>query len=147
MFFTNLQNNELSLYHKIIFAQDMSLSLTDILNSDLFKVVSHNGVYKIFPLFYCKNISCNNSDVKILENKCIITPSINDLFFNFTVDNTDIVIFEDVDLAYKDISDELSTSEFNNYIQNSNKLNRVILFIMYRFKFFYHIFAFKLFFF
>lgn len=117
MFFTNLQNNELSLYHKIIFAQDMSLSLTDILNSDLFKVVSHNGVYKIFPLFYCKNISCNNSDVKILENKCIITPSINDLFFNFTVDNTDIVIFEDVDLAYKDISDELSTSEFNNYIQ------------------------------
>ena len=117
MFFTNLQNNELGLYHKSIFAKDMSLSLTDILNSDMFKVVPHNGLYKIFPLFYCENISCNNKEVKILENKCIITPNINDLFFNFTVDNTDIIIFEDVDLPYKDIGDELSTNEFNNYIQ------------------------------
>ncbi|WP_407415828.1 hypothetical protein [Methanobrevibacter sp.] len=119
MYFSSLINPELELYHKLINVRNMSLSLSDILGSDLFKTVSlGSGLYKIFPLFYCKQITSNNDKiVKILENKCIITTNTNNLFFNFITDNEDIVIFDDTAVPLFDISDSVSTEEFNNYIQ------------------------------
>ncbi|MBR1610731.1 MAG: hypothetical protein IJ672_04470, partial [Methanobrevibacter sp.] len=119
MYFTNLSNTELELYPGRIQIRNMSLSLLDMLNSDLFKTVNlGGGLYKIFPLFYCREITSNNKEVvKILDNKCIITSNMDNLFFNFLTDDEGTVIFNDVDVPLFDIGDTISTNDFNNYIQ------------------------------
>ena len=75
MYFTNINNSELSQYHNKA-ENNFSRALQSILDEDepnLFKVEDINGdILKIYPLFYCEEISSSNDDDKIIENKCVI---------------------------------------------------------------------------
>ena len=63
-----------------------NLRLTDVLNSDLFKIeeIISNKIYRIFPLFYCENITSTNPYDKILSNKCIICQKSENTVLSFS---------------------------------------------------------------
>ena len=73
MYFGNISDRELSQYHNKVYT-NFSMGLTNVLSSPLFKIeeIVPNNIYKIYPLFYCENISSTNSADKIIENKCVI---------------------------------------------------------------------------
>ena len=117
MYYDNLNNSELQLFHQIITARDMSVSLTEILSSDLFKKIRFdNNIVKIFPLFYAEKIETDSTIAKVLDNKCIITSiTEREQYFHFVSDESDIVMFEE-GLAYA-LGHELTLSEYNGFVQ------------------------------
>lgn len=117
MYFKSLINEELKPFHKIINIKNFSISLSDILESSLFKVDRINEtICKIYPLFYCKEITSDDNS-KILENKCIITSIAEDeKYFNFISNDDTPVVYDDL-LRYYDVGNKISTKYFNAYIQ------------------------------
>lgn len=117
MYFRSLINEELKHFHGLMNVKNFSISLSEILQSNLFKVdrISEN-ICKIYPLFYCKEIISDDNS-KILENKCILT-SISDeeKYFNF-ISNSDVPVIYDAVLDYYGIGDKINTADFNAYIQ------------------------------
>lgn len=73
MYFTDINDAELSQYHNKVY-NNFSMPLVRVLSSPLFKIeiIIPNSIYKIYPLFYCEEISSSNDDDKIIENKCVI---------------------------------------------------------------------------
>ena len=69
MYFTNIGNEELQYFHGLQ-AKNFTVSLTDMLDSDMFKVetVIADTLHRVYPLFYTRGISSTNPDDKILEN-------------------------------------------------------------------------------
>ena len=128
MYFTNLTNEELQLYHKITSLDSVSLDLTLMQESSLFNVNNlGNNIYKIIPLFYVDEITCNEDNVKILDNKCIILQEqTNPTFINFITNNetNSSYIWDDTyrkdsatPLPLIDPSDDITMPQFNNLIQ------------------------------
>lgn len=73
MYFTNINDAELSLFHKTV-QNNLNITLPYVLTSPMFKIeeIIENKLYKVYPLFYCEKIVSSNSNDKILDNKCII---------------------------------------------------------------------------
>ena len=117
MYFKSLINDELQHFHKLESIRNFSITLTEILDSKLFKKEEiTTGIYRIYPLFYCSKIITNDTSTKILENKCILTTtSENEKYFNFITDEDTPVIYDGID--YYTISDKLTTNEFNAFVQ------------------------------
>ena len=119
MYFSNIVNSELQHFHAFSGA-DFSMSLTDVLNSDLFKVeeIINDNFYRIYPLFYCKEIISSNSKDIILDTHCIILEKTeNETYLSFITDETkDNIILNENFLNIKNIGDTLSTSEFNSLV-------------------------------
>ena len=128
MYFTDLTNEELQLYHKIAKMDSVSLDLELMQGSSLFKVQSlGNNLYKIYPLFYVDEITCNADNVKVLDNKCVIllektTPT----FINFITKNASDSSYVWSDTYRKDsatplpvfdVGDTVDTAHFNNLVQ------------------------------
>ena len=115
MYFSNIHNPELQHFHSTI-GVDFTMSLTDMLESDLFEIENlGNNIYRVFPLFYCKNIISSNSNDKILDTRCLILNKREKetyLSFRTQQDNNNI-IYDDNLLNPKKINDTLSTDEFN----------------------------------
>lgn len=124
MYFKSLTNDELQHFHKLTNIRNFSISLTEILDSDLFKKEEiTTGIYRIYPLFYCTEILSNDTSTKILENKCILTTLTDEeKYFNFITDQDTPVIYDGYD--YFTIGDHLTTSEYNAFVQVlKSKLN------------------------
>ena len=117
MYFKSLINNELQHFHKLTSIRNFSISLTEILESKLFKKEQITPtIYRIYPLFYCSKINTNDTNTKILENKCILTViTENEKYFNFITDEDTPITYDGLD--YYTIDDRLTTSEFNAFIQ------------------------------
>lgn len=118
MYFSNVGNVELQKFRNQK-AHNFTISLTDLLTSDLFKVetIISNTLYRIYPLFYTGKIYSNNSSNRILENKCIICNKTNEeTYFTFVSDETkDIVDYTNY-ADYYDVGDSLTANEFNTII-------------------------------
>ena len=98
MYFSNIGDSELSQYHSLV-CNDFKMTLTDVLESDLFKVeeIVSDSIFKVYPLFYCNEIKSNNYDDKVLANKCVICKNATDTVLSF---NTVKSIVGDVDFGY-----------------------------------------------
>ena len=70
MYFSNIGNDELQHFHGTIGA-DFNISLTEILTSDLFDVetIIPDKLFRVYPLFYCREILSSNPADKILDNR------------------------------------------------------------------------------
>lgn len=119
LYFDNIANNELLNYHKVNIT-NFSISLTDILDSGLFysETIVSDSLYRIFPLFYCESITSNNSEDKILENKCIIALKGEDeTYYTFITDESlpvqDYISFGD----YYSVGDSLTVNQYNSIVQ------------------------------
>ena len=124
MYFKSLTNDELQHFHKLTNIRNFSISLTEILDSELFKKEEiTTGLYRIYPLFYCEEILTNDTSTKLMENKCILTTLTDEeKYFNFITDKDAPVIYDGYD--YFTIGDHLTTSEFNAFVQVlKSKLN------------------------
>ena len=116
MYFSNIANEELKHFHGIVGA-DFSMSLTDILTSNLFKVetIIADKIYRIYPLFYCNEVISSNINDKILNTRCLILQKIeNETYLSFITNSSrDNVILNENFSNIKDIEDSLTTDEFN----------------------------------
>lgn len=129
MYFSNIANSELQHFHMTV-GVDFSMSLSDILISDLFKVetIINNSLYRVFPLFYCKKVISSNSKDKLFDTRCLIlqkTEHETYLSFITNSDKNNIILNENV-LNIKNIGDNLSIDEFNSFVyrlRNKNILN------------------------
>lgn len=121
MYYTDLTNTELLEFHKVK-CGNFSAKLSYIKTSNFFKTeeIIANEIYKIYPLFYCDEITSSNSDDKILGTQCIIAnQTSNETYYHFkNYDSTqdEVVMTEDLFTAY-DINDTLTTSQFNSVVQ------------------------------
>lgn len=121
MYFKNINNKELQLFHGFTVG-NFCISLSDILSSvNLFYIETmiSNRLYKIYPLFYTKNIASSNPDDEILDNKCIICSKQNtETYFTFINNpNEDVISLNTALASYKTIGDELETDLFNAIVQ------------------------------
>ena len=118
MYFSNISNNELQHFHNSTGA-DFSMSLTEILTSDLFKteMIIPDKLYRAYPLFYCKEIISNNPNDKILDNKCLILQRQDtETYLSFHTNNEDNILIDETVFNIKDIKDTLSIDEFNAFV-------------------------------
>lgn len=133
MYFSNIHNQELQHFHSTIGA-DFTMSLTDILNSDLFEIENiSNNIYRVFPLFYCKQIISSNSNDRILDNRCLIlTQKEHETYVSFmTNKDKSNVILDGSLFNIKTLEDyQLSMDEFNAmvYMLRKNELNGTVSF-------------------
>lgn len=114
MYFTDITNPELQYFHGLN-VKNINLSLTEILSSDLFIVetIITDSIYRIYPLFYCKEITSSNNDDKILENKCIIAnKNTEETYYDFVSDDDEFTRLIKL-TGYKQINDALNMQEFN----------------------------------
>ena len=84
MYFSDISNSELAKYHNTI-KNNFELPFTEMISSSLFKVetIISNKLYKVYPLFYCENITSTNPNDEIMENKCIICQHNKNTLFSF----------------------------------------------------------------
>ena len=116
MYFSNIANEELQNFHGIVNV-DFSMSLTDILTSNLFKVetVIPDNIYRVYPLFYCKEVISSNANDKILGTRCLILhKSDYETYLSFISNHSkDNIILNENTVRIKSIGDNLTTDEFN----------------------------------
>ena len=116
MYFSNIANEEIQNFHGIVNV-DFSMSLTDILTSNLFKVetIIIDSIYRVYPLFYCKEVISSNTNDKILDTRCLILhKSEHETYLSFISNSSsDNVILNESFLDIKNIGDYLTTDEFN----------------------------------
>ena len=124
MYFSNIANEELQHFHKTAGA-DFSMSLTQILSSDLFSKESlGNNIYRIYPMFYCRQIISSNDIDKIIDNRClIVTQKDQETYLSFITndDKSNVFIDEDI-LDIKKIGENLDVNEFNALVYRLRKL-------------------------
>jgi len=116
MFFTNITDPVLQ-YFKNIKVRSFSISLTQMLSSDIFVTENvGNNIYRVFPLFYVDEITSTNPNDKILGSKGLIIDSSVQSYYNFINNDSDVII-DYVDLEFCELNTSLSTSELNSIIQ------------------------------
>lgn len=117
MYYSNITNEELQYFHNLT-VPNFSIKLTDVLTSDLFKkeTIITDTIYKIYPLFYCKEITSTNPDDRVLENKCIICKKEStETYLTFRSDDGDVQDYQSF-ATYYDIGDALTTEQYNNIV-------------------------------
>ena len=114
MYFSNIGNDELQHFHGTIGA-DFNISLTEILTSDLFDVetIIPDKLFRVYPLFYCREILSSNPADKVLGNRClIVTQEAHETYFAFTSNGTKTVLNEAV-LNIFERNTDLNEDDFN----------------------------------
>ena len=119
MYFKNISNEELRQFHPVQ-THDFIMSLTEVLDSNLFKIENHDGIYRIFPLFYCNTIKSNNPLDNILENRCIIASKMSEeTYFTFSTDGSDdlpVIPSSFLNDTFKGLDSDLTTGEYNKLV-------------------------------
>lgn len=123
MYFSNMSNEELQHFHHTV-GVDFSMSLTDVLNSNLFHVetIVADTIYRVCPLFYCEKITSNNSIDKILDTTCLILQKREkETYLSFTTNTDSNVIIDESLIDSKQIKEKLSMDEFNAFVYRLRK--------------------------
>lgn len=120
MYFSNISNVELQQFHNFKM-KNFNISLTEMLNSNLFKVetIINDTLYRVFPLFYTDNVKSSNADDKILDNRCIIAiKKDKETYYSFiNNEEDDTIVIYDSSFDFKSIGDQLTDEEFNSIVQ------------------------------
>lgn len=133
MYFTNIADDELKPFHKM-FGADFHISLTNLLTSKLFKVetVIADKLYRVYPLFYCKEVISNNPEDKVSNVQCLIlTRMEHESYLTFKTNNINPSNLDDSYIDIKQIEDKLTVEEFNSIvyrIRKNTKLDGVLNF-------------------
>ena len=123
MYFSNIGDSELLPFHNTV-STDFSISLTDLLVSDLFKVEQiTNSIYRVYPLFYANVINSSNPNDKILNNRCLILHKMeHETYLSFlNNEHENNIIFNENIVDSFNISDKLTTDEFNGIVYRLRK--------------------------
>lgn len=119
MYFSNIANDELQHFHRTSGA-DFTMSLTDILASNLFEVetIIADKLYRVYPLFYCNTIITNNNNDKNLDNRVLILEKRqHETYVTFIMEeNTDNIIMNEDVIKTKQIGDKLNADDFNRMV-------------------------------
>lgn len=117
MYFDNITNQDLQYFHDLK-VPNFSIKLTDVLTSDLFKkeTIVSGSIYKIFPLFYCNEISSTNPNDRVLDNRCVIVKQeTNETYLTFISDDGDVQDYQNY-ASYFDVGDSLTTNQYNQIV-------------------------------
>lgn len=124
MYFGNIADAELVKYPRPSI-DNFTIRLSDILHktddafdNKLFKVeeIITDSMYKVYPLFTCRNISSSNSNDKIFENRLIICEKKErETFVTFKTDDGEIKDYLDYGTYYA-VGDELTIAQLNSII-------------------------------
>lgn len=119
MYFGNISSDELKPFHRL-FGVDFSISLTDLLTNKLFKVetIVTDKLYRVYPLFYCEQVTSNNPEDKTSNPRCLYLSRMNhETYLTFKTNNDEVKpVIDDDYVMVKNISDKLSMSEFNSIV-------------------------------
>ena len=129
MYFSNIGNEELQQFHNMVGAH-FSMSLSNIIQSRLFKIeeIIAGRIYRIYPLFYCKNIISSNPNDMILDTRCLILQKTDsETYLSFITDeiNDNIVLKEEI-LSIKNIKDKLTSEEFNALVYRLRQKGNIL---------------------
>ena len=116
-YYTNIGNPDLQ-YFKNLTVPNFTIKLTDLLSSDLFKVdeIITDTIYKIHPLFYCKEITSSNTGDKVLENRLVICMKHDqETYLTFKSDDGDVQDYQNF-TSYYGLDDSLTTAQFNGIV-------------------------------
>ena len=98
LYFENINNSELIQFHnkfRVNFREDFTGILTGCFHKDSIHVTGGSTdsdlIVRFQPLFYCDEINVNNTNVNILDNKCVIGKFDEDIIFNFN--SLDVFLF------------------------------------------------------
>ena len=117
MYFDNITNKDLQYFHDLK-VPNFSIKLTDALTSDLFKkeTIIADSIYKIYPLFYCNEITSTNPDDRVLETRCVICKKESkETYLTFISDSGDVQDYKNY-ASYFDIGDTLTTNQYNQIV-------------------------------
>ena len=117
-YYSNIANQELQYFHQLL-VKNFTIKLTDVLTSGLFKVetIIADSIYKIYPLFYSNTITSSNPDDRILDNRCIIcNKKEKETYITFISDENEEIVDYSNYASYYDITDNLTTNQFNAYV-------------------------------
>ena len=126
MYFSDISNKELCLFHGLK-VQNFSISLSEILDSDLFHVetIIQDKILRIYPLFYTTQITSTNPNDNIIENKVIVAQKNDETYFTFISDENEEVMNYKNFVEYYKLEDNLSTTEYNTIVSllRANTIN------------------------
>ena len=117
MYYSNIMNEELQ-YFRNLTGPNFTIKLSDLLSSDLFhkEEIISDKMYRIYPLFYCNEITSSNPNDKILENKALICQKLDkETFLTFLSSDGDVYDYQNF-AEYYDIGDSLTTGQFNTIV-------------------------------
>lgn len=132
MYFSNVLNPELAHFHQTV-GVDFTMPLSEIIHktngafdNKLFKIeeIITDNLYRIYPLFYCKEVISSNNEDKVDNTRCLIVlkQSGHETYFSFLTDETrSNVIIDETYLSIKDLGDTLTTDEFNAFVYRLRK--------------------------
>lgn len=113
---SNINSWRFKSFHKT-YIQNFNISLSDILNSDLFQVEENNGMYKICPLFYCNEIQSNKSHDVIKGTSCILTYADDvENYYTFLINDDEIVNYNEDYTNFFSYGDEFSSIPKNDFV-------------------------------
>ena len=120
MYYTNIANKELQYFHNIQ-VPNFTIKLTDALTCGLFKVetIVQDSIYKLYPLFYTNSISTDNANDMVMDDLCLICQKQTDTETYITCisdETAEIQDFSNYVSDYYDITDALSTNQFNSIV-------------------------------
>ena len=118
MYFSNITNSEIQYFHGLT-APNFTITLTQLLESDLFKVETiKENLYKIYPLFYTETITTNNPNDIVIDDQVILCQKQEEkeTFLTF-ISNPDGEVQDYQNYAnYYDIGDSLTENEYNSIV-------------------------------
>lgn len=118
MYYKDITDEELQYFHGLT-VPNFTITLTDLLESDLFKIETiKENLYKIYPLFYTGEITTNNPNDVVIDDQVIICQKQpeKETFLTF-ISNPDSDIHDYSSyVTYYDISDSLTLNEYHNIV-------------------------------
>ena len=118
MYYRDITEEELQYFHGLT-VPNFTITLTDLLESDLFKVENiKENLYKIYPLFYTGEITTNNPSDVVIDDQVIICQkqAEKETFLTF-ISNPDSDVIDYLSyVTYYDIGDSLTENEYNSIV-------------------------------
>ena len=118
MYYSNITNSEIQYFHGLT-APNFTITLTQLLESDLFKIETlKENTYKIYPLFYTETIDTNNPEDTVIDDQVILchrNPE-KETYLTFTSDPEEDVQEYQSFVEYYGVGDSLTLNEYNGIV-------------------------------
>ena len=118
IYYHNITNSEIQYFHGLT-APNFTITLTQLLESDLFKIETlKENTYKIYPLFYTETIDTNNPEDTVIDDQVILchrNPE-KETYLTFTSDPDEEVQEYQSFVEYYGVGDSLTLNEYNGVV-------------------------------
>ena len=118
IYYSNITNSEIQYFHGLT-APNFTITLTQLLESDLFKIETlKENTYKIYPLFYTTTIDTNNPEDTVIDDQVILchrNPE-KETYITFISDPDEDVQEYQSFVEYYGVGDSLTLNEYNGVV-------------------------------